>query len=247
MALYNFFSSIYKSYQKKINYIFEFKQFQKMSKARVDLVVDWKNKQPCLNDKTTTTEFDRHYVYHTAWAARIVRDLKPKKHVDIASSLHFGTILSAFVPVEFYDYRPAILDLDNIKSLPGDLMCLPFEDNSLESVSCMHVVEHIGLGRYGDPLDPRGDLLAIEELKRVVSKGGHLLFVTPVGIPRVMFNAHRIYSYKQIIDYFAGFDLVEFSLIPDSELKGGLIRNANPEIVETQKYACGCFLFKKKV
>jgi hypothetical protein len=247
MALNNFISSLYKSYKKKINYIFEFKQFQKMSELRVDLVMNWDNKQPCLNDKTAITEFDRHYVYHTAWAARIVRDLRPKKHVDIASSLHFGTILSAFIPVEFYDYRPAILDLDNIKSLPGDLMSLPFEENSLESVSCMHVVEHIGLGRYGDPLNPKGDLLAIKELKRVVTKGGHLLFVTPVGIPRIMFNAHRIYSYEQIISYFEDFDLVEFSLIPDSEVQGGLVRNANPEIVKKQNYACGCFLFKKKL
>jgi hypothetical protein len=246
MAFQNIFTIIYKFFQKRISFYFEFKQFQKMTEARADLILDWKNKKPCINDKTTTTEFDRHYVYHTAWAARIVRDLIPKKHVDIASSLHFGTILSAFIPVEFYDYRPAILDLDNIKSLPGDLMSLPFEDNSLESVSCMHVVEHIGLGRYGDPLDPKGDLHAIEELKRVVSKSGHLLFVTPVGIPRVMFNAHRIYSYDQIISYFSGFDLVEFSLIPDSEVEGGLIRNARPEIVETQKYSCGCFLFKKK-
>jgi hypothetical protein len=36
----------------------------------------------------------------------------------------------------------------------------------------MHVVEHIGLGRYGEPMDEQGDLKAIEELKRVLAPGG---------------------------------------------------------------------------
>jgi hypothetical protein len=246
MVLKNIFISVYKSYQKIIKYFFDYRRFKKISDARFDLVMDWK-KQYYLDDNKAITEFDKHYIYHTAWAARIVKELSPKKHVDISSSLYFGTILSAFIPVEFYDFRPANLNLDNIISLPGDLMCLPFLDNSLESLSCMHVVEHIGLGRYGDTIDPNGDLLAIEELKRVVSKGGHLIFVAPVGVPRIKFNTHRIYSYKQIIKYFSGFDLIEFSIIPDSDVKSDLIRYASPEIVETQKYACGCFLFKKKL
>jgi hypothetical protein len=68
----------------------------------------------------------------------------------------------------------------------------------------MHVVEHVGLGSYGDSLDPNGDLKAMSELKRVLSINGNLLFVVPVGKPRVMFNAHRIYSYEQIIECFKG-------------------------------------------
>ncbi|NDC42314.1 MAG: DUF268 domain-containing protein, partial [Chitinophagia bacterium] len=56
---------------------------------------------------------------------------------------------------------------------------LPFESDSIPSLSCMHTIEHVGLGRYGDQLDPQGDLKAIAELKRVVQPGGDLLFVTP--------------------------------------------------------------------
>ncbi len=50
----------------------------------------------------------------------------------------------------------------------ANILDLPFKGNSVESLSCMHVVEHIGLGRYGDPMDPEGDIEAIKELKRVV-------------------------------------------------------------------------------
>jgi hypothetical protein len=197
---------------------------------------------PCLNDRIVNTPFDQHYTYHPAWAARILAGTKPEQHVDISSILHFGTMLSAFIPVKFYDYRPAKLQLSNYESGFADLQQLPFTDGEIVSLSCMHTVEHIGLGRYGDALDPDGDIKAIEEMKRVMKAGGDLLFVTPVGRSRIEFNAHRIYSYEQILEYFSPFTLKEFSLIPDS---GGLIINADPSLVAQQQYGCGCFWFKK--
>ena len=197
---------------------------------------------PCLRDKTFKTSFDAHYVYHTAWAARKVKEISPERHTDISSSLYFSGIVSAFIPVDFYDYRPADLTLSNLKSASADLTQLFFADNSLESLSCMHTVEHIGLGRYGDPIDPVGDLKAISELKRVLAPGGSLLFVVPIGIPKIEYNAHRIYSYEMIKEYFQDFTLKEFSLIDDA---GKFIENADPEKVKDQKYGCGCFWFIK--
>jgi len=197
---------------------------------------------PCLSDKVKQTPFDHHYIYHPAWAARILAKTKPQEHVDISSILYFGTMLSAFVPVKFYDYRPATINLSNYNAGAASLEALPFESNSIASLSCMHTIEHIGLGRYGDPIDPQGDIKAIEEIVRVLKPGGDLLFVTPVGKPKIEFNAHRIYSYEQIISYFSGLTLQNFSLIPD---QGGLIENADPTMVAAQDYGCGCFWFKK--
>ena len=219
----------------------EFFKFRRGGKKRMS--VNFSDAYPCLSDRLKTTPFDQHYTYHPAWAARILAKTKPAEHTDISSILSFSTIVSAFVPVTFYDYRPADLSLSNFKSDFADLKNLPFSDNSIESLSCMHTIEHIGLGRYGDELDVDGDLKAIKEIKRVLKSGGQLLFVTPVGKPRVEFNAHRIYSFKQILEYFEPLELLEFSLIPDS---GGLITNADPALVNDQQYACGCFWFKKK-
>jgi SAM-dependent methyltransferase len=153
---------------------------------------------------------------------------------------------SAFVPVKFYDYRPADVAMDNLTTDRADLTSLPFESGSIPSLSCMHVVEHVGLGRYGDTMDPNGDLRAISELKRVLAPGGTLLFVVPVGKPRVRFNAHRIYSYDQVIGGFHGLSLVEFALIPDKARDGGLIRHASRELCDQQKYGCGCFWFRRE-
>ncbi len=206
-----------------------------------------RNFYPQIKDKTISTNFDRHYVYHTSWAARKVREINPTKHIDISSSLYFCGIVSAFIPVDFYDYRPADLQLSNLNSLKGDLLNLPFESGSIDSLSCMHTIEHIGLGRYGDKIDPEADLKAIAELRRVVATNGSLIFVTPIGKEaKIEFNAHRIYTYDQILSYFPDLVLKEFSLIPERSKNGGIIINADPSLTNNENYACGCFWFIKK-
>jgi SAM-dependent methyltransferase len=197
---------------------------------------------PCVKDKTIKTNFDAHYIYHTAWATRKVKEINPTIHIDISSSLYFSSIVSAFVPIDFFDYRPAELNLSNLKSNHADLTKLPFPNDSIKSLSCMHTIEHVGLGRYGDTIDSDGDLKAISELKRVLAKGGSLLFVVPVGEPKIEFNAHRIYSHEQIMEYFGDLKLKEFTLITDD---GKFIENASKNLVNNQKYGCGCFWFKK--
>lgn len=226
----------------------EFESFRKLSEvteAASRFELRWEDRHPCLEDHTATTGFDRHYVYHTAWAARIVAQRRPAQHVDIGSTLYFSGILSAFVPVRFYDYRPAGLRLGNLVSGAADLLGLPFPDGSIESLSCMHVAEHVGLGRYGDPLDPEGDLKAMRELRRVLAPGGSLLFVVPVGRPRVCFNAHRIYGFRQVREAFGDLELKECALVPDDPASGGLISNPSAEVVDSQNYGCGCFWFKR--
>lgn len=228
------------------HFIGNFRNFRKLSADREKrFTLKWKDIYPCLGDRTPETSFDKHYVNHVGWAARILALTKPEFHVDISSSLHFCTVVSAFIPVKFYDYRPVDLQLSQLSTDRADLVSLPFEDNSVHSLSCMHVVEHVGLGRYGDSLNPNGDLEAIGELQRVLATGGSLLFVVPVGKPRIMFDAHRIYSYEQILRYFQEIRLEEFALIPDSSDPSGIIYNASKEIADAQRYGCGCFWFKK--
>jgi len=222
------------------SYLGEWNRFKSKNDSR--FTVKASDAYPCLKDKIIKTPFDHHYTYHPAWAARILAQTRPSYHVDISSILSFSTIVSAFVPVKFYDYRPADLKLKDFDSGFADLKQLSFPDNSIQSLSCMHTIEHVGLGRYGDEIDPQGDIISINELKRVLQPGGDLLFVTPIGRSRIEFNAHRIYSYEQITEYFSPLTLKEFSLIPDA---GGIITNADPALVKKQDYGCGCFWFKK--
>lgn len=200
---------------------------------------------PQIFDKTKLTSFDRHYVYHTAWAARKVKKFNPTLHTDIASSLYFPGIISAFVPVAFFDYRPASLHLSDLTTGHADLTQLHFASNSISSLSCMHTIEHIGLGRYGDPVNPDGDVKACSELARVLAPEGQLIFVTPIGKEGVIqFNAHRIYTYELVLKLFTTLRLEEFSYVPETGT-AGVRENAKPEDLVNETYACGLFLFSK--
>src|SRR4051812_18760932 len=82
--------------------------------------ISWDDRVPCVDDRTAGCGFDRHYIYHTAWAARVLAGHRPARHLDISSSLYFCSIVSAFVPVEYYEYRPADLRLDNLNVASAD-------------------------------------------------------------------------------------------------------------------------------
>jgi SAM-dependent methyltransferase len=233
----------FKKFRNRIYYYQDFFKFRKMNDGRFS--VKFSDRAPQLLDNTAFTEIEPHYTYHPAWAARILARTKPDRHVDFSSYLPFNTIVSAFIPIDFYDYRPAHLLLDNLQTKSGDLLAMPFKDNSINSLSCLHTIEHVGLGRYGDKLDSEGDLKAIRELKRVLAPGGNLLIALPMGKPRVIFNAHRVYSYAQILEYFSGLKLEEFSLIPDNAREIGIIKDATKGMADLQEDACGCFWFKK--
>ena len=191
---------------------------------------------PCLNDDAGHG-YDQHYIYHVAWAIRKIKEINPKHHIDIGSSLHLATCAAALVPTTFLDFRKPNIDVPNLQVGQFDLTDWTFMQG--ESISCCHVVEHIGLGRYGDKLDNEGDLKAIANLRRMATK--HLLFVVPVGKPVVAFNAHRVYSPVYINSLFPEYDC-EFYLIPNN--------GVNPHIAKIVEldipYGCGCFHFIKK-
>lgn len=200
-----------------------------------------------LEDALHFTPFDRHYVYHPAWAYRIlVNHIRPSKHIDISSSLHFCTMVSATIPTDFYDYRPAALQLSQLNCQRGDLMQLPFATQSVESISCLHTVEHIGLGRYGDPIDAAGDIKAMQELQRVVAKGGSLLFVVPIGIQNnIHFNAHRVYTPEWVVQSFPELTLQEFYYIQSNPDLHPVVTAASTLHLGNEQYGCGCFWFKR--
>ena len=203
----------------------------------------WADAYPRLHDRTGTTPIDAHYFYINGWAMRRIIAQRPVKHVDVGSQTTFANLLGAVVPVTFVDYRPLKATLTGLDSLGASILELPFADCSVESLSCLHVAEHIGLGRYGDPLDPQGTRKAAKELARVLAGGGNLYFALPVGKPRVCFNAHRIHAAETIIEYFAELELVELSIVYDD---GQFAERVGLDEFNDSEYACGMFWFRKR-
>ena len=195
---------------------------------------------PQLHDRTETSPFDGHYFYQDVWAARHVADARPGRHVDVGSRVDYVGFLTSHTNVEFVDIRPLGADMDRLTCVTGSVLDLPYAERSLESVSCLHVAEHIGLGRYGDPLDPLGTIKAAAELQRVVAPGGQLLFALPVGRARVCFNAHRIHSPHDVVAMFPELELVEFSGVDDGV---NFARHRSLDDLADANYACGMFRF----
>lgn len=202
----------------------------------------WADVYPRLHDRTGTTPIDTHYFYVNGWAMRRINAQQPAQHLDIGSQIIFVNLLSAIVPVIFVDYRPLQVKLKGLTCLAASILQLPFADKTFESLSCLHVAEHIGLGRYGDPLDPQGTGKAAKELTRVLRRGGSLYFAVPVGRPRLCFNAHRVHTVEMICKYFSRLDLVELSGVHDD---GRFVEKVGLSEFAGSDYACGFFWFRR--
>lgn len=200
------------------------------------------NAYPCLHDKTETTHFDRHYFYQDIWAFTRIHESKCEQHVDIGSRIDFVGFLTAITKVTMIDIRPLLASLENLESKKGSILEIPYASGTIRSLSCLHVAEHIGLGRYGDTLDPAGTKKAAQELARVLAPGGNLFFSVPIGKARLCFNAHRIHTVQQILEYFSGLTLVEYSGI-DDEVNFRV--NIGIGDLDSCNYGCGLFWFRK--
>src|SRR5438477_1498322 len=169
---------------------------------------------PCLGDDTAQTQIEPIYFYQDCWAfEQIVRE-RPECHVDVGSHHKYVALLSKVVPVTMVDLRPLSLPLAGLKFQQGTILELPFADRSLTSISSLCVVEHIGLGRYGDPIGPLGTEKAIAELKRFVRPGGDLYLSVPLDDEnRIYFNAHRAFKESYLLELFQPFEIVDQAYI----------------------------------
>ncbi|MEA2488573.1 MAG: hypothetical protein QOH21_365 [Acidobacteriota bacterium] len=220
-------------------YLQDYRAYRRMPGAERIRLLDT---YPSFGERGATHDFDAHYFYANPWVARRVVAARPARHVDVASQTVLATMLSATLPVTYIDYRALRVSIPGMTSLAGDLTRLPLRDRSVPSLSCIHVAEHVGLGRYGDPIDPAGTKRAAAELARVLAPGGRLYFALPVGQPRVEFNAHRVHAAAQIVDYFSGLRLEEYSGIGDD---GRYYEHVPLDRFVHDRYACGLFVFTR--
>jgi hypothetical protein len=145
---------------------------------------------PCLGDRVPSTPVDPTYPHQDTWAAKKIFAAHPRFHLDMGSTALLVGVLAQFTRVCSLDIRPLTAKVGGLMACCGSVLALPLASRSVASLSSLCVVEQIGLGRYGDPLDHRGTGRAAAELQRVLAPGGDLYVSVPVEEQdRVYFNA----------------------------------------------------------
>lgn len=186
----------------------------------------------------------QHYFHQDIWAAKKVFKSGVKNHYDVGSRLDgFISHCLTFCKITMLDIRGLDKTIPNLDFIQTDCTNMKnIKTGSIKSISSLHAIEHFGLGRYGDPIDPWGYKKAIDELKRVTKKGGDIYFSVPIGKQRLEFNNQRVFSPKYVLELFSGMKLKEFSLVND---KNDFVENVKPEKYLNVKYSCGLFHFQK--
>jgi len=188
-----------------------------------------------------------HYFIQDLFVARKIYASSTKIHYDIGSRVDgFVAHLATFMEVTVLDIRNIPNTIDGIKFLKFDITNPSnLELNSIESLSSLHVIEHIGLGRYGDQIDYYGHIVALDNIYKIMKIGGVFYFSVPIGKQRIQYNAHRVFSVQYLCDLFKNkWSIVSFSFINDN---GELIENQDLNNFDSQyiKYGCGIFVLQK--
>ena len=226
-------------------YVRDFFHFRSDYTGSIELV-------PCLHDwyeegGSTKNE----YFWQDLLVARKIFAARPEKHVDIGSRVDgFVAHVASFREIEVFDIRPITTSIPGVIFTQADLMSPAVTIiDYCDSLSCLHALEHFGLGRYGDPINQRGYESGIRNMASILRSGGVFYLSVPVGMERVEFNAQQVFNPNTIVNLAEKnqLQLLEFSLFTNER---GLVEMdttfENLAIVGKSRYGLGIFTFIKK-
>jgi len=219
-------------------------QFRSVYSGKLEL-------RPCLYDWFEEGGSTRNeYFWQDLHVARKISHASPRKHVDIGSRIDgFVAHVACFREIEVFDIRPITSKIEGIVFKHADLMNPPVTlTGYCDSLSCLHALEHFGLGRYGDPIDPMGSVVGLKNMTALLEPGGVFYLSVPIGVERVEFNAHRVFDPLRLVQLASdsGLSLQEFVWFEHNK---GLVHSSNPELdmrkLSNLRYALGIFTFQK--
>lgn len=218
--------------------------FKKAHKGRLTLL-------PCLHDRFKESGFAKNeYFWQDLYVAQRIREANPERHVDIGSRIDgFVAHVASFREIEVFDIRPLDVKIPGVVFKQMDLMNPDgLVSEYCDSLSCLHALEHFGLGRYGDQVDPKGHELGLRNMLKMLRKGGIFYLSVPIGIERVEFNGQRVFDPRTFISLAAENQLIlkSFAWV---EREGIIVESLEPEnsfkSLSEQLYALGIFTFRK--
>lgn len=204
---------------------------------------------PVYEDEEPAGRLDEHYFLQDIWMAKQIRANCSGEHYDIGSRVDgfIAHLLSMDIRVTLIDIRKLDIDIANLDFMQGDATNLSSIPNEyIDSLSSLHAIEHFGLGRYGDSIDPEAWKKVLHSFERVLKKGGLLYISVPVGEKNhVVYNAHRIFVPDSIIKELSNMELIKFAYIENFKIYEVDIFEKIMDSMAGKDYLCGCFVFRK--
>lgn len=190
-------------------------------RRRSDLPMKFGPPSPRLGDRAVSAgDATGHYFHQDLLVARRVFLANPHRHVDVGSRIDgFVAHVASFREIEVIDIRPLTEAAHAIRFQPLDLMGTlpPAMHDYCDSASCLHALEHFGLGRYGDPLRWDGHLVGLRNLHALLKPGGKLYLSFPIGPQRVEFNSQRVFALEYVIPLLErDFKIDAFAYVDDT-------------------------------
>ena len=210
--------------------------------------IDEEDIWPITTDKFAAAGTVDSYFWQDLWAARLIHANHPQEHFDIGSRLDgfIAHVLSYGIPVNMIDVRPFPAEIQGLNTVVDDATDMrQFEDNSIESLSALCSLEHFGLGRYGDPVDPEACFKCFSAIQKKLKSGGKLYISVPIGKERLLFNAHRIFYARTIIESFNECRLLEYSCTADGEIEKDVSLEKYDNDISHRGDRFGLFYFEK--
>ncbi|MDE6603997.1 MAG: DUF268 domain-containing protein [Lachnospiraceae bacterium] len=205
---------------------------------------------PVISDKYADAGTIENYFWQDLWAAKLIAKSGQKEHFDIGSRVDgfIGHLLAMGIDVTMIDVRDFPKQIEGLHTIIDDATTLrQVSDESIESLSALCSLEHFGLGRYGDPIDPEACFKCFANIQKKLKKGGHLYISVPIGKERIEFNAHRIFYPATVINSFADMELLEFSCATEAEIEYNASIYKYDDDTHNGSYRFGLFHFRKKV
>jgi hypothetical protein len=202
-----------------ITYIKNRSKFRRMVHDSDGFDFSWGEAYPCLTDRNDAAGgASGHYFHQDLLVAQKIFESKTSNHLDVGSRIDgFVAHVATFMNIEVLDIRPMTTSAKNITFRQLDLMSDEVSHIGVfDSVSCLHALEHFGLGRYGDEIDPDGWVKGLAALTQITKQGGTLYLSVPIGSQRIEFDAHRVFSVSTLTaKLMTDFEIVEFFYIDD--------------------------------
>lgn len=190
------------------------------------------------------------YFHQDMLVARRIYEMRPQRHVDVGSRFDgFVAHVAVFRQIEVIDIRPMQASIHNVQFIQANLMQgADVLAASTDSLSCLHALEHFGLGRYGDPIDTRGHLKGFKSLIAMLKPGATFYLSFPIGQPVVEFNAHRVFGSLEVLDW-PGSELLRLEAFDYVDDNGALHEEVAPDVIGSQcaniRRGCGIYTFKR--